>query len=71
MHESIASVRPAYGPLVPSCALYGIKRTRAYEYAKSGLIETFTLSSKKRYVYFASLDTLPERIAAVAAKEGT
>lgn len=65
--SSIEPVRPTYGPLVQSCAAYGINRTRAYEYAKDGLIDTFTMGVK-RYVYFASLDTLPERIAKASAE---
>lgn len=65
---NIEPVRPTYGPLVQSCAAYGINRTRAYEYAKDGLIDTFTMGVK-RYVFFASLDGLPERIAAVSKKE--
>lgn len=57
--------RAPYGPLVPTCAEYGIRRSRAHEYAKNGLIDTFTMG-RKRFVYRASLDTLPERIAASA-----
>lgn len=57
--------RPTYGPLVQSCAAYGIKRSRAHEYAKRGLIDTFTMGVK-RYVYLNSLDTLPERMAAAS-----
>ncbi|GAB3390754.1 hypothetical protein [Lysobacter fragariae] len=63
---NIEPVRPTYGPLVQSCAAYGINRTRAYQYAKDGLIDTFTLGVK-RYVFFASLDSLPKRMAAAAA----
>jgi hypothetical protein len=65
---NVEPVRPSYGPLVQSCAAYGINRTRAYEYTKDGLIDTFTMGVK-RYVYFASLDTLPQRIAAAAKAE--
>ncbi|AXK71661.1 hypothetical protein DWG18_04725 [Lysobacter sp. TY2-98] len=57
--------RVPYGPLVETCAGYGIKRTRAHEYAKSGLLATFTMG-RKRYVYLSSLDSLPERIAAAS-----
>lgn len=59
--------RAPYGPLVETCAEYGIRRSRAHEYAQNGLIDTFTMG-RKRYVYRASLDTLPERIAAAAAE---
>ena len=61
-------VRPTYGPLVESCAAYGIKRSRAHEYAKNGLISTFTMG-RKRYVYLSSLDSLPERIAASSSSD--
>lgn len=61
-------IRPPYGPLVKTCAAYGIKRSRAYEYVKDGLLASFKMGAK-RYVYFASLDALPERIAAVSKKE--
>lgn len=54
--------RAPYGPLVPTCAEYGIRRSRAHEYAQNGLIDTFSMG-RKRYVYRASLDTLPERLA--------
>jgi len=57
--------RAPYGPLVETCAEYGVRRSRAHEYAQSGLIDTFTMG-RKRYVWRASLDTLPERIAKVS-----
>ena len=56
-------VRAPYGPLVETCAAYGIKRSRAYEYARTGLISTFKLGAKT-YVRLSSLDSLPERLAA-------
>lgn len=65
MMEENGHVRPSYGPLVPTCAAWGVGRTRAHEYARDGLIETFTMG-RKRYVYVRSLETLPERIAAQA-----
>lgn len=52
---------PTYSLLVPTCAAYGIGRTKAFEYAKEGLLETFKLGSRT-YVTLASLDALPERI---------
>lgn len=63
MRDNTGLARPPYGPLIETCAAYGIRRSRAHEYAKSGLIDTFTMG-RKRYVRLDSLDTLPERIAA-------
>ncbi len=54
---------PTYGPLVPTCAAYGIGRTKAFELAAAGTIETFTVGSK-RLVIIESLRTLPERLKA-------
>lgn len=51
-----------YGPFIPECAKRGIAKTRAYELAKAGLLETTTIGSK-RYVYLDSLLTLPKRLA--------
>ena len=59
--------RPPYGPLVPTCKSFGINRTRSYEYAKSGLIETFRMGSKQ-YVTLASLESLPQRMAELASE---
>lgn len=54
---------PTYGPLVTTCALYGIGRTKAFELAAAGTLETFVIGSK-RYVLIESLDSLPERLKA-------
>ena len=67
MQSVTGHVRPSYGPLIPTCAAYGIKRTRAYEYAANGLLETFLISGR-RFVRIESLETLPERIAAAESK---
>lgn len=58
---------PTYRPLVTACAEHGISRSVAFELAKSGLLETFTIGAR-RYVRLESLRTLPERLAAEAAK---
>lgn len=54
-----------YRPFIPECEKRGIGKTKAYELASAGLIETFTIGSK-RYVYLDSLLTLPQRLNSVA-----
>jgi len=54
---------PSYRPLVPACADHGISRTVAFELARNGLLETFTIGAR-RYVRLESLRTLPDRLAA-------
>ncbi|MFT4255942.1 MAG: hypothetical protein QM599_03125 [Pseudoxanthomonas sp.] len=58
---------PTYRPLVTACAEHGISRTVAFELARAGKLETFTIG-KRRYVALESLRTLPERLADEAAK---
>lgn len=58
---------PTYRPLVPACADFGISRSVAFDLAKSGLLATFTIGTR-RYVYLDSLRTLPERLTAEANK---
>src|SRR3546814_16379870 len=52
-----------FRPFIPECAKRGIGKTKAYELADAGLLETFTIGTK-RYVYLDSLLTLPQRIPA-------
>jgi len=54
---------PTYRPLVPACAAYGISRSVAFDLARKGLLDTFTIGTR-RYVRLDSLRTLPERLAA-------
>lgn len=54
----------AYGPLVDVCKAHGISRTRAFQYASQGLLETFPMGNRT-YVYVKSVHTLPERLGAV------
>lgn len=56
-----------FRPFIPECAKRGIGKTKAYELADAGLLETFTIGTK-RYVYLDSLLTLPQRIAAQAVQ---
>jgi len=51
-----------FRPFIPECAKRGIGRTKAYELANAGLLETFCIGAK-RYVYLDSLLSLPERLA--------
>lgn len=51
-----------FRPFIPECTKRGIGKTKAYELANDGLVETFTLGTK-RYVYLDSLLTLPQRLA--------
>lgn len=52
----------SYGGLVREAAKRDIGKTKAFEFAKEGLLETFKLGNRK-YVYIDSIDTLPQRIA--------
>lgn len=52
-----------FGPFIPECTKRGIGKTRAYELADAGDLETFLIGSK-RYVYLDSLLSLPTRLAA-------
>lgn len=54
-----------FWPLVPACASQGISKTRAYQLAASGAIETVLLGCR-RYVLVDSLLSLPRRLAAQA-----
>lgn len=59
-----------FRPFIPECAKVGIGRSKAYELADEGHLET-TLIGRRRFVYLDSLYTLPERLAkAAAAGEG-
>lgn len=63
----IHDAHPAYRPLVEACTEHGISRTVAFELARAGKLDTFTIGTR-RYVYLESLRTLPERLAANDAK---
>ena len=52
-----------FGGLVREAEKRDIGKTKAFEFAKQGLIETFLIGNR-RYVYIDSLDTLPQRLAA-------
>lgn len=59
----LGSLEADYAPLVSTCRAFGIGRSRAFEYARSGILRTTTVGSR-RYVYLDSLRSLPERLAA-------
>lgn len=50
-----------FGPFIPECGKKGLGKTKAYELANAGLLETFQIGSK-RYIYLDSLLTLPRRL---------
>jgi hypothetical protein len=54
-----------FRPLVPACTERGIGKTTAFDLVKRGLLDTVTIG-RKRYVYVASLDALPEKLKAEA-----
>lgn len=62
---ALAPSSPIFGPLVQVCAQHGIGRTRAFELARAGLLETFYIGTK-RYVYLESLARLPMRLSGMS-----
>lgn len=54
-------IRPMFAEMVPECRKWSIGRTRAFELARLGLIDTFR-DGRKRYVLIASLESLPSRL---------
>jgi hypothetical protein len=61
--EPSSSIAATYAPLATACAAHGISRNTAYRLMRDGLLDTFTIRSR-RYVYLESLRTLPERLVA-------
>ena len=59
-----------FRPFIPECSRRGLGKTKAYELAKDGLLETFTIGSK-RYVLIESLDSLPQRLQDRSAANGS
>ena len=58
-----------YGPFVKECAKRGIGKSRAYQLANDGLLETDYVG-KSRVVYLDSLLRLPQRLKEVASESG-
>lgn len=50
-----------FGPFIPECTKRGFQKTKAYELANAGLLETFHIGSR-RYVYIDSILSLPKRL---------
>lgn len=51
---------PSFGPLVETCARYGIKRGMAFLLAREKRIQVFWLN-RKTFVVIASIEALAER----------
>ena len=49
-----------FRPFIPECAKVGIGRSKAYELANAGLLETVAIGNR-RFVYLDSLYSLPQR----------
>ncbi len=59
-----------FRPFVAECTKVGIGRSKAYELASDGLLETVTIG-KKRFVYLDSLYSLPARIGVASGRGKT
>jgi hypothetical protein len=53
----------AFARFIPVMREHGFGRSKAYELANDGLIETFKIG-KAKFVYIDSVRSLPQRIAA-------
>ncbi|GAB3507840.1 hypothetical protein [Pseudoxanthomonas daejeonensis] len=51
-----------FASFVDACRARGISRSVAFQLAKNGLLETFTIG-RRRYVFIDSLDSLGERLS--------
>lgn len=58
----MTDISPSYAPLVPTCKLFGIGRTTAFELARIGALKVHKIGSRT-FVDLESLRTLPERLA--------
>ncbi|MEZ5462318.1 hypothetical protein [Dokdonella sp.] len=63
---SPVDLKPTFAPLVTACNAHGIGRTKAFELAAAGIIETFAVGTR-RFVVLESLRTLPDRLREKAA----
>jgi hypothetical protein len=50
-----------FRPFIPECTKVGIGRSKAYELANAGLLETISIG-RRRFVYLDSLYSLPTRL---------
>lgn len=60
---TVEPVQPNFGPFVETCKAFGIARSRAYELADAGLLDTFKIG-RCRFIKIKSLESLPDRLAA-------
>jgi hypothetical protein len=62
LHSEVPAVphAPTFGPLVKTCALYGIGRTQSFSLARLKAIDVFHIGSRA-FVTYESLDSLPQR----------
>ena len=56
------SIEPTYAPLVLACEKFGIGKTKAFDLAKRGELDTFKIGART-YVMLDSLKSLPLRMA--------
>jgi hypothetical protein len=68
--DRVQLVTPEYGPLVSTCAAYGIRRSAAFALVRDGFIRSFTIG-RKRFVHVADLRELPERLNGGLRKLGS
>lgn len=57
-----------FEPFVTACQKRGIGKTTAYRLLAEGLLETFTIGTK-RFVFIDSLLSLPERLKTEAGEQ--
>ena len=51
-----------FRPFIPECNKVGIGRSKAYELANAGILETVSIG-RRRFVYLDSLYSLPQRLS--------
>ncbi len=54
-----------FRPFIPECEKRGIRKTKAYELANAGLLEVFSIGTR-RFIYVDSLLSLPQRLKEAA-----
>lgn len=64
---SAEGIEPTYAPLVLACSKFGIGKTKAFELAKTGALETVKIGSRT-YVMLESLKALPATLANRASR---
>jgi len=54
-----------FRPFIPECTKRGLGKTKSYELANAGWLETFQIGTR-RFVYIDSLLSLPQRLKEAA-----